>query len=206
VVTWRPLMVLVAAAAGARAPAAAQDSAATAARDVPPAGYGTLRQDDIALRLETVDLQIRALPLDERVIRLLSPDTYATLHGLTVLKRQAIAELVDAFGLTDPALFVVTFFGLRERARYIPEDFTITSRGRFFRPIGIIPLSPRWSEQQLGQRETALAVYVFEAGIEVLEPFIATYGGVDASGWERNLRTLDEERAAVLSRAAARRN
>lgn len=39
-----------------------------------PAGFGTLRQDDIALKSSPANgLQIRAIPLDERIIRLLSP-------------------------------------------------------------------------------------------------------------------------------------
>ncbi len=39
-----------------------------------PVGFGTLRQDDLALKVSpATGLQVRAIPLDERVIRLLSP-------------------------------------------------------------------------------------------------------------------------------------
>lgn len=178
-------------------------NASDSARDIPPAGYGTLRQDDIAVLLSTPLLQIRVLPLDERVIRLLTNDTYTALHGLKEMERTPIASAAAQYGITDPSLFVVTFFGLQPRAEFVPEDVTITSRNRFFRPIGIIPLSPRWGDRQLNQRETATAVYVFENGISVLESFTVTYEGASSRSWDSVLRKLDSERAAVLARASA---
>lgn len=186
-------------------PLVAQDSALTLAEDIPPAGFGTLRQDDIALRLQAENIRVRVLPLDERVIRLLSPDSYRAMRGLKELKAAEIEESTRRYGLRGPTLFVVTFFGLRERATFTPEDVTITSRGRFFRPTAIIPLSPRWAEQQLAQRETAFAVYLYDGDIAVLEPFEITYAGVRARGWDRTLPVLDQERAAVIARAAAAR-
>lgn len=186
--------------------AAAQDSSRALAEDIPPAGYGTLHRDDIDLRLQVGDIQVTVLPLDERVIRLLAPDSYRALAGLKRFKADTIARAARQYGITRPGLFVVTFFGLRERARFIPEDVTIQSRGRFFRPIAIIPLAPRWSEQVLGQRETTFAIYLYEEDIEVLEPFTMSYAGFSTATWERVLRRLDAERAAVRSRAAARKN
>ena len=51
-----------------------------------PAGFGTLRQDDIALKVSPASgLQVRAIPLDERIIRLLSPDSYRSLRELVVI-------------------------------------------------------------------------------------------------------------------------
>lgn len=185
----------------AAAPAHAQDT--TDVQDLPPAGYGTLRQEDIAVHLQTATLQIKVLPLDERVIRLLSPDSYRALHGLVQLKAAAIADVDAQNGIGRPSLFVVTFFGLQERVPFSPEALTISSRQRFFRPVAILPLNPRWGEHQLAQRETLTAVYVFEEGIAVLEPFSVSYEGVQNSDWAQTLRTLDTERAAVIGRAAA---
>ena len=74
----RAALALSAAFAGA---AAAQDTTA-ATPGLVPAGYGTLRQEDIAVRLTTGTFQLRVLPLDERIIRLLAPDSYAALHRL----------------------------------------------------------------------------------------------------------------------------
>jgi len=182
--------------------ALAQHGTGTAS-DLPPAGFGSLRQDDIAVRIATPNLQIQVLPLDERVIRLLTNDSYAALHGIRELKAAQIDTAAARYGVTHPSLFIVTFFGLQPRAQFVPDDLTITSRNQFFRPIAIVPISPQWGEQQLQQRQTATAVYVFDNGIAVLEPFTVSYEGASSNSWSQVLRKLDAERAAVLSRATA---
>jgi hypothetical protein len=182
--------------------AAAQDTTATPG--LVPAGYGTLRQEDIAVRLTTGTFQLRVLPLDERVIRLLAPDSYTALHRLVASMAPRIAAAAQQAGLRAPMVFLVTFFGLQEQARFVAEDVTITSRNRFFRPIAVLPITPRWDEQQLRQRETASAVYVYEDGIALFEPFSVSYNGITSNDWEQALPTLDSERAAVLARAGRR--
>ncbi len=195
------LIAVLASLACARNPALGQD---TAAAGLPPAGYGTLRQEDVAVRLRTATFQLRILPLDERVIRLLAPDSYASLHKLQESMASSIADAAARAGFHAPTLMLVTFFGLQEQARFVPEDVTITSRNRFFRPVAMLPISPRWSEQQLSQRETASAVYLYEDGIALFDPFAVSYGGATSTDWERALPTLDRERAAVLARAGGR--
>lgn len=186
--------------------AKAQDTAATVLEaGLPPAGYGTLRQDDIAVQLEISTFVVRLLPLDERVIRLLAPDSYRSLAHLKQTREREIAEAAAWTGASDPALFLVRFFGLQRQARFDPEDLTITSRHRLFRPIAILPLSPRWSELLLQQRETATAIYLYDGEIALFEPFVAAYGGIVSEQWERTLPRLDRERAAVLSRAGGRK-
>ncbi len=182
-------------------PAPAQD---TTTAGLPPAGYGTLRQEDVSVRLRTGTLQIRVLPLDERVTRLLAPDTYASLHKLQESMASAVAEEAARAGIHAPTLVLVTFFGLQDQARFVPDDLTITSRNRFFRPVAILPITPRWSEQLLGQRETASAVYVYEDGIALFDPFAVSYGGTTSTDWERTLPVLDRERAAVLARSGGK--
>lgn len=193
--------LLAAALACASHPAPAQD---TTAAGLPPAGYGTLRQEEVAVRLRTGTLQLRVLPLDERVTRLLAPDSYASLHKLQESMASSEAEAAARVGVHAPTLLLVTFFGLQDQARFVPDDLTITSRNRFFRPVAILPITPRWSEQQLAQRETATAVYLYEDGIALFDPFAVSYGGATSTGWERTLPMLDRERAAVLARAGAR--
>lgn len=184
-------------------PASAQQPPDTTA--LPPPGYGTLRQEDVALQIRTGPLQIRAIPLDERVIRLLAPDTYVSLHRLRAQKLDEARAIAARYGVEDPTLFVVTFFGLQQRSRFQPELLTITGQNRFFRPLGILPLSPLWSGRQLNQRETATAVYVYEDDIRILDPFEMTYEGVSNRRWEQILRVLDRERASVLARSRRQR-
>ena len=56
-----------------------QDTTATGG-DLPPVGYGTLNQDDITINLRQDDLEVRLMPLDERILRLLAPDEIGRAH------------------------------------------------------------------------------------------------------------------------------
>ncbi len=171
------------------------------AQDTVPAGYGTLRRDDIAVRLATGTIEVQVLPLDEQVIRLLAPDTY---RSLTELVRSRAADLTDAAarGSTqNPTLVMVTFLGLVPQARFNPEELTITSRGRLFRPIGIVPLSPTWSSFQLDARQQAAAIYLFDPGISFAEQLTVSYQALSGDAWSHSLRLLDQERARVRARA-----
>jgi hypothetical protein len=184
---------------------AQEDRALAAAQDptLPPAGFGTLRQEDVSLRLQTPSLQVQVVPLDEAVIRLLATDTYTSLHRLAESKRAEIATVAGRYGIREPTVFLVSFFALAPQARYSPDDLTITSQNRLFRPLQILPLSPLWGGQQLNQRETATALYVYEDGIRVFDPFVVEYLAVRNTSWEQILRELERERSSVLARAAA---
>ncbi|MDH3495794.1 MAG: hypothetical protein OER21_03465 [Gemmatimonadota bacterium] len=180
------------------------DAGRATADDLPPVGYGTLKLDDIALLFETGDLRIRVLPLDERVIRLLAPDSYESLHGLKRLRAAEIDSAARSYGVADPSLFSVSFYGLRERAQFTPEELTVQSRGRFFRPFAYVPLSPRWGERQAALRESAVAVALYESGMALFEDeLLVSYQGVTTRAWGQIARVLNAERAAALSRAAA---
>ena len=79
----------------------------------------------------------------------------------------------------------------------------ITSAGRVFRPLSIVPLTTGFGEQRLEQRGVQTAIYIFDDGST--EPS----AGGDRSGYaerrlETNLRRIERERALVRSRAAAR--
>ena len=170
---------------------------------LPPGGFGTLRQDDASLRLATGSVELRLVPLDERIIRLMAPDNYAALHRLVVSRTAEIERAAVQGGVRRPSLFLVTFFGRETRAAFTPDDVTITSQNRLFRPVAIVPMAAHWSELLLRQRETANAIYLFEDGIALLEPLTVSYGGVTSAQWEQILRVLEQERARVYARAAA---
>ena len=173
------------------------------AQDSLPAGYGTLKRDDIAVRLASDQIELQVLPLDEQVIRLLAPDTYRSLAMLITARRTAIDSLARQLGLHHPTLVLVTFFGLVPQARFTPEDVNLGSSGQLFRPVGIVPLSPRWGSNQLDAREQATAIYVFEQGVSLREDLTISYQGMSSDAWARSARALDQERARVRGRAAA---
>lgn len=171
------------------------------AQDTIPPGFGTLRRDDVVMRMSTGTIEVQILPLDEQLIRLLAPDTY---RSLTQLEQSRAAEIADAAarGSTpNPTLVMVTFLGVVSAARFNPEDVNITSRGRLFRPVGIVPLSPTWGSYQLDARQQAAAIYLFEPGISLREQLTVSYQGLSSEAWTRSLRLLDQERARVKARA-----
>lgn len=173
----------------------------SASRDTVPAGFGSLRRDDIVLRFATDQLQLQVLPLDERVIRLLAPDTYQSLEQLLQSKREDIAAAARRAGLTNPTLVMVTFFGVAPGARFTPEDVQLQSRGRLYRPVDVVPLTSTWNTLQLDQRQQAGAIYLYDEGVSWLEELSASYQGSPAGSWSHSLQVLDRERARVLARA-----
>lgn len=176
------------------------------AQDTLPIGYGTLKRDDIVVRFATDQIAIQVLPLAQGVIRLLAPDTYASLRRLLKTKEGEIDAAAQRAGVLRPTLVMVTFFGVVPQARFSPDDLNITSLGRLYRPVGIVPLSPRWSSYQLDAREQAVAIYLFEEGISFRETLTVSYQGLANDSWSRAILTLERERARVMARAQSRPN
>jgi hypothetical protein len=169
-----------------------------------PIGFGTLRQEDLALRIQLPGVVVRAIPLDESVIRLLSPDSYRGLHELVVSRQAELDERAQRYGVREPSLWYFSYYGVEPDARFSPEEVVITSAGRLFRPLSIVPLTTGFGEQRLEQRGVQTAIYVFDQGVDVNLPLVVTVQGTPSAGWESNLRRIERERALVRSRAAAR--
>ena len=202
----RGLLLAVALAAGWGRMASAQDTTRVTGSDtLPPVGFGTLKQEDIALQMELPGLILRVIPLAEPVIRLLSPDTYASLHRLAEIRAPEIDSVARRRGISRPTAFLVSFFAVQDRVPFRPDELTFASRNQLFHPAAMLPMTPAWNTGLLSLRTTASAIYVLDQ-IPVLEPIVISYGGVSNGQWENTLRTLDQERAQVVARAAARHN
>lgn len=171
--------------------------------DLPPVGYGTLGQEDISITLVGPDFTVGFIPLNESIIRLLRSDTYNSMRRLRQSKGDEIAETARRYGIREPAIFFVSFFGRGQQARFNPEALTITGQNRSFRPIAMLANSRAFSDRQLSQRETATAIYIYEDGIRLADPFTLSYEGRSSNQWEVIIRLLERERAAVDARAAA---
>lgn len=202
-------LALLAACAGGTAapgrPAPRPVPAADSARGLIPAGLGSLRQEDIAIRLQVQGLQVQAMPLDEGVIRTLSPDTYRTLHELVAGQRAALDAISRRTALRGFSLWDVRFYGLQQgETPFSPMEFIVTSVGRDFRPIDIIPLSAGFGRQRVGQRATQRAIYVFDPQLDVNQPLTVQFESARSSEWSRVLVRIERERALVRSRAGVR--
>jgi hypothetical protein len=171
--------------------------------DLPPAGYGRLSQNDLSLRLRNNELEVRFIPLDQRVLRLLAKDAYESLVGLVRSRRTSIDSVGNLAGISRPGLAYVTYFALSDRARIDPQALTLVVRNRVFQPLGIVPVSPRFSAQQLNVREQVSGIYLFEEDLPVDDSFTISYNGLNSDDWQGKQRDLDRERARVAARARA---
>lgn len=171
-----------------------------------PAGFGTMRQDDIALKIApSSGLQVRAIPLDEGLIRLLSPDSYRALRDLMRGKEREIEAAKQRQRQPTYSLWYVSFFAIEQgETRFSPQELIIQNVGRDFRPIDVIPLTPGFGSYRLSQREVQSAIYVFDGQLDVNQPMTAQMESVSsATDWNRVMQRVERERALVRSRAAA---
>ena len=183
--------------------AEAQDTTRT--DSLPPVGMGRLLQEDISVGIDDGTVQFRIMPLDESIIRLLAPDSYSSPHSLREMRSAEIQQAAERRGVTEPVVFLVAVFGLRDQAHFDPDQVVVASRNQLFRPIAILPITPLWNEHRVSQRETAGAVYVFENGLALWEPFTVEYAGARSDDWSRSLVLIERERARIAQQRNAPR-
>jgi hypothetical protein len=211
---WLSAVLLTAACASggqtaiAQGPPATQAAADTLDPNYVPAGFGSLRQDDIAIKVApSSGLQVKAIPMDERIIRLLSPDSYRALRAQLTSKEAELNQIKERNRLPSYSVWYVTFFALEQgETRFSPQEFIISNTGRDFRPIDVLPLTPGFGEYRLKQREAQSALFVFDGQIDVNQPTRAMMEGTPgATDWGRVLQAIERERALVRSRSAAKK-
>ena len=168
-----------------------------------PVGFGTLKQDEIAIKLQLPDVMVRLVPLDESVIRTLSADSYRSLREIADSRKQQVARLVSQHGLVRGSLWYVWFYGLAPDARFSPQELTISSAGHEFRPVEILPLSSRFGEQRVQPKETQSALYLFEDALDVNQPLTVSLSSERNATWSAVLQRIERERALIRSRAQA---
>jgi hypothetical protein len=168
-----------------------------------PAGYGSLRQEDIAVSIRLPQILVRCIPLDEATIRLLSPDSYRALRGLRESQHDAIAADARRLGIEQPSLWYLQYYGLQPDARFSARDVVISGGGRDHLPLDVLPLSAGFSNERVGQGQVQSAIYVFDGGIDPTQPLAIAVESVRSSAWSAVLPVIERERALVRSRAAA---
>jgi hypothetical protein len=175
----------------------AQEGEETPSLLVPP-GFGTLTQDQVTLRIQRGNLLIKVTPLEEWVIRLTAPDTYARLQGLV----RTHGERAAGGAISPPAnLFLVSFFSYVPDVTYEPEDVLLVNRGLRYRPRGIAPVTPSWGTQRLGQQETQMAVYAYDGGMDLETDLVVEYQDLRNEIWRDQIVPLLR---AELAKARAR--
>jgi hypothetical protein len=191
------------AAGSAGATALSAQAPGPASSRLPLPGYGSLTQNDLALRVVTPDIEVRFIPLDQRVTRLLAKDSWASLQTLVQSRRAAIDSVAAMAGVSRPGLALVSFFAQRVNARFDPQTLTVGVRNRVFRPLGIVPFSGKFTSQQLDVRDQVSGIYLFEQDLPVDDSFVISYNGINSGDWSSKQQQLDRERARVALRARA---
>lgn len=173
------------------------------ARPLPPAGFGTLSQDNITIGLAIPEgnLAIKATPLTEWVIRMTAPDTYRRLNGYKVNRGEEILQQARRNGERGwPLVVFVMFYTRSVESTYEPYDLQIRSQNQVFRPFDILPVTPDFNRERLRQEESQVAMYLFPAEIDLDLPMTLEYDGRQSTRWTAIRSTLDRELSTVLSR------
>lgn len=207
---WSPLwlvgLALAACAPKSHAQADAAAPTASTEQSLPPVGYGTLDQSNLAIRLVVgTDLDIRFVPLDERVLRLLAPDAYRSLHSLVTTYQPQIDSLSSQAGVSRPGLVLVSFFAQQPNVRFSSQLVQVTARNRVYLPVASIPFNAAFGAEQLSVRTQAIGILLFEEPLPVYEPITFGYGTQSTDEWTSRLRVIDRERARIAARALSSR-
>jgi len=191
--------------------AAAQEAGWTAELEVseghplPPAGFGTLSQDDITIPLESGTLLIKAVPLSEWASRLTAPDTYRRLSGYKLSRGEEILRSARRSGQRGwPLVLLVTYFTRNLQDSFEPYDLQIRSQSFIYRPLDILPVTPDFTRNQLRQQEAQMALYLFEGEIDLDLPLGLVYQDAESTRWAGIRSRLDQELALVRSRTGTR--
>jgi hypothetical protein len=169
-----------------------------------PAGYGSLRQDDISIILQPNGVRVTAIPLEESIIRTLAPDSYRTLHANLEARHDDIVRRGSARGVRNPKVWYVSFTGLVPDARFVPTDMTVSSGGRDYRPIDVVPLTPGFSEQRVQPREVQRCLLLFDDQVDLSQPVTVSMDTERNTDWETILQKIETARTEVRARAAGR--
>ncbi len=203
------LMAGLACATGQQAAAPGSTTPSAVSRDssrlLVPAGYGSLKQEDIAIRISRGGLQVQAIPLDETIIRVLSPDSYRALSEQLARRKPALDSLARRTGFASFSVWLVRFHGLEQgETPFSPLEFIVTSVGRDFRPIDVLPVTPGFGQQRLRQRDVQQGLYVFDPQVDVNHPLTVQYETSRNTEWPVILARIERERVLVRSRAGVK--
>ncbi len=158
---------------------------------------GSLRQDQISVRMAAGELLIEVTPLAAWVLEAAAPDTrdrllrIAEAHG---------PELARRTGAAEPALFLVSFTSRQPGAEFQPDDLHLVSRGLRERPAAIRAITPGWGSHRLEQQATAQAVYAYAGGVDLTREMTVAYQGAEDSSWSSRLAVIEAERARIARR------
>ncbi len=189
-------LAALAALAGACAPAPRADDAAAPPPvrpgiDVRAPSGGTLRQDEISVRLSVGDLRIEVTPLVPWVLEAAAPDTRRRLERIA----ETHADGARSGRASTP--FLVSFSSRVPGVEYAPDDVHVSSRGLRRRPVAIRGVTPGWGSHRLDQRVAASAVYVYGDALDLARELVVSYRGTEDASWSDRIAAIEAERSRI---------
>jgi hypothetical protein len=186
--------------------ARAQAQRDTSHTDNLPTDQGRLPLESITVRLLSGNLQVAFVPLDERVLRLLTKESYHSMEHLLGEQQRQIDSVAQVSGVTDLGIAWVSFQGLAPNTSFDPQQVTVTFHGQQFRPAGFVALSPGFTNQVLDLRQQVQGLLLYRRDIPVREGFSLSYLGATANDWDTRMGRFDGERTRILGLPAVRRD
>ncbi|TVP44723.1 MAG: hypothetical protein EA350_10860 [Gemmatimonadales bacterium] len=163
-----------------------------------PAGLGTLRQEEIAIRVRRGELEMFVVPLHEGVTRTAAPDTWERLSALALSHRRWFRERT---GSDAPyRLFLVALYSEAEPLAFEADELTLVSGGLRLRHVMLRGLTPGWDQQRLQPGESQMAVYAFPPEVVLSGDLEVEYQEVRSRDWSRILPVVEAERRRVRTR------
>ncbi len=159
-----------------------------------PTGAGTLRQEQISVRMTVGDLRIELTPLAPWVLEAVAPDTR---DRLTRVGETHGPGLASRAGDGTPALFLVTFSSMRPGVEFQPDDLHVVSRGLRERPAAIQAITPSWGSQRLEQQQSAAAVYAYPGSVDLSRDLTVWYQDREDSSWSTIVARIEAERGRI---------
>jgi hypothetical protein len=169
-----------------------------------PIDKGLLSLSNATINLSNGNLQIVFIPLDERVLRLITKDSYHSMVRLIEQQRKQLDSAILATGISTPGIAFVSFQGLAANTRFEPEQLTISYGGQQLRPVAFVPLSPTFSNRQLDVRQQVQALFIYRRDLPVRESFTLTYLAATSDDWGGRLTRFDTERTRILGSVRSR--
>ncbi len=168
--------------------------------DSEPGVSGSLRQDQISVRIRAGDVRVELTPLAGWVLEAAAPDTRERLVRIAQTHAPGLARRA---GEADAVLFLVTFSSLRADAEFQPDGIHLVSRGLRERPLAIEAITPSWGSHRLAQQESAVAVYAYPASVDLSQDLVVSYRGEENSSWSSIVNAVEAERGRIPGRLSS---
>jgi hypothetical protein len=161
---------------------------------LPPAGSGSLRQEEISLELRPEGLRMEVTPLAEEVVRLAAPDSYERLLRL----REMLGS--DA-ALAGETALLVTVQALRDGVVFDPAALRFERNGRPLAPADLRAATGAAAGGRLAAGETTLVLLRLDGPFRLDDELRVEYGDARATGWRQHLPRFQDERRRIEGRA-----